>query len=102
MDIMWQNFVLIIGLVISFLCLLGGVITVWVNTNVKIAKIETTVNLEIAQMKMSIAAYIKSNSDSLHESFADNKEEHKQIGAEVKGILAIVHEINIAIAKQAK
>ena len=102
MDVLWQNFVLIIGLVISFLCLLGGVITVWVNTNVKIAKIETTVNLKIAAMEMSIASYIKTNTENLHESFSDNKEEHRIIGAEVKEIRSIVHEINIAIVKLAK
>ena len=68
MSDMVQNFVLIIGLIISFLCLLGGVITVWVNTNVKIAKIETTVNIKIAAMEMSIAGYIKSNTENLHES----------------------------------
>ncbi len=99
---MWQNFILIIGLVISFLCLLGGVITVWVNTNVKIAKIETMVNIKIAAMEMSIAAYIKTNSENLHESFADNKEEHRSISAEIKEIRAIVHDINLAIVKFSK
>ncbi|MCX6267041.1 MAG: hypothetical protein NTW16_06750 [Bacteroidetes bacterium] len=102
MSDMIQNFVLIIGLIISFLCLLGGVITVWVNTNVKIAKIETTVNIKIAAMEMSIAGYIKSNTENLHESFKENKEEHKTIGSEVKEIRAIVNEINISIAKFAK
>ena len=99
---MWQNFVLIVGLIISFLCLLGGVITVWVNTNVKIAKIETTVNIKIASMEMSIANYINSNSQNLHDSFADNKEEHRGIGQEVKEIREIVNQINVSIAKLTK
>lgn len=94
-----QDFVLIIGLVISFLCLLGGVITVWVNTNVKIAKIETMVNIKIAAMEMSIATYIKTNTENIHESFMDNKEEHKGISKEVKEITITVNEIKISIAK---
>jgi len=94
-----QDFVLIIGLVISFLCLLGGVITVWVNTNVKIAKIETLVNIKIAAMELAIATYIKSNTENIHESFAENKEEHKGISKEIKEITITVNEIRVSIAK---
>ena len=89
----------LIGVFIAAFALLGGLISVWVNTNVRIAKIETTVNIKIASMEMAIASYIKTNTENLHESFAENKEDHRAIGGEVKEIRAIVNQINISIAK---
>jgi hypothetical protein len=99
---MLQNIALVITLVISSLALLGGIITVWVNTNVKIARIDTTVTLKIAAIEMSIAAYIKSNSESLHSSFAENKEEHKNLILDVKEIRGMVTSIEKEIVKLTK
>jgi outer membrane murein-binding lipoprotein Lpp len=95
-------FVAIIAVVLSTLALLGGLVSVWVGTNVKIAKIETTVNLKIAALEMSIASYIKSNTDNMHCSFADNKEEHKSLMTDVKEIRASVNQIGLEIAKLSK
>ncbi len=99
---MFQNFVLIIGLIISAIALLGGLITVWVNTNVRIAKIETTVNLKIAAIEISMANYIKTNAESIHCSFSDNKEEHKNLMSDVKEIRGVVNSIEKEIIKLTK
>jgi hypothetical protein len=99
---MIQNIAIIVTLLVSVLALLGGIITVWVNTNVKIAKIETTVNLKIASIELAISNYIKSNSESIKCSFSDNKEEHKDLMKDVKEIRASVNEIGIQVAKLAK
>jgi hypothetical protein len=96
---MMQNFVLIVGLMISALALTGGLITVWVNTNVKIAKIETTLNLKVAAIELSIAGYIQSNTEIMRCNFADNRAEHQNLIADVKEVRELVHNINLHIAK---
>ncbi|MDP1624107.1 MAG: hypothetical protein Q8M08_17425 [Bacteroidales bacterium] len=99
---MIQNFVLIVGLIFSAIALLGGLVTVWVNTNVKIAKLETTVTLKIAAIEMSMAAYIKTNSENLCASFAANKEDHHQFSLDMKELRTSIHTIDLNIQSLAK
>ncbi|MCX6305530.1 MAG: hypothetical protein NT040_11230 [Bacteroidetes bacterium] len=95
--------------VFAMLLAIAGIVGVWVSVNVRIAKIETTVTLKIAAIEMSIATYIKSNSDNLrinaesvHCSFADNKEEHRAIANDVKEMRRTLGGISVEIAKLTK
>ena len=109
METMLHDLNLSIPEVFGVLLAIAGIVGVWVSVNVRIAKIETTVTLKIAAIEMSIANYIKSNSDAVksnainvHDSFIDNKEEHKLIAADVKAIGATVNQISIELARLTK
>ena len=86
----------------TILFALGGVVGVWVGTKVKIAKIETTVTLKFAALELQIASYIKMNSDNIHQSFADNKEEHRTLMKDVREMRGSLTDISIEIAKLSK
>jgi len=108
MEFLWHKYLFymsisetigIIAVIISVIVLFGGLVSVWVNTNVKIAKIETTVNLEVAAIKMQIATYINSNTATVQRSFDENKEEHRSIMNEVKEIRDSIGHVGSQIAK---
>ena len=54
---------LTISEVAGILAFIGGLFSVWVSTKVKIAKIETTMNLKIASIETKIAEYMQANSN---------------------------------------
>jgi len=66
--------------IISFLILAGGLVSVWINTQVAIARIDTKV--------MELELRIKDNSDNnqkdLNRLYLENREDHKELKQSVK------------------
>ena len=66
--------------IVSFLILAGGLVSVWINTQVAIARIDTKV--------MELELRIKDNSDNnqkdLNRLYLENREDHKELKQSVK------------------
>lgn len=84
---------------IAVMAFAGSIVTVWINTKVKIAKIETTVTLKMASLETKIAEYIQTNSKTIEEFVKDNKAEHREIAHDVRNIRQSINGIDLKIAK---
>ena len=90
---------LTISEVAGILAFIGGLFSVWVSTKVKIAKIETTMNLKIASIETKIAEYMQANSKAIENFLTDNKQEHRELMHDVKNIRQSINGISINIAE---
>lgn len=86
--------------IITVVIFIGSVIMVWANTKVKIARIETTMNLKITEIETKLDENKKSSNDSTEKFQKENKEEHGEILKDIKSIQRSINDINLKLAKQ--
>ncbi len=72
--------------ILSVLAAIGGVISVWIATSIKIAKLETMVQIKFAAIEAMVSGNMKENSDAIKEMIKNNREEHRDIMHDVKNI----------------
>ena len=83
----------------GIIVVLASFVSVWVNTKVKIARIETSTNIRIASIEVKIAEYIQRNSATMDKFVQDNKDEHREIMHDVKGIRSSIQSLDVKIAE---
>ena len=91
---------------LALLAILGSIVTVWVSTKVKIQKIETTMQLKLLELERKICEsndhhneWVLGMKELINQFLTDNKQEHKDIMHDVKGIRQSLGAINIRLAE---
>jgi len=91
---------------LALMAILGSIITVWVSTKVKIQKIETTMQLKILELERKILEsndhhneWVLGMKEMINQFLTDNKQEHKDIMHDVKGIRQSINAMSIKLAE---
>ena len=80
---------------ITIIIALGGVISVWVNTEIKLAKIEATIVL----MQSSIEINYQNNKERATIGFQQNREDHVQLSKDIEGIKESIKDLSVQLAR---
>ena len=81
---------------LTIIIALGGVISVWVNTEIKLAKIEATIVL----MQSSIEINYQSNKERYNIGFQENREDHLRLFGNIQEVQNSIKELSVQIAKR--
>ena len=66
--------------IVSFLILAGGLVSVLINTQVAIARIDT----KVMELELRIKDYSDNNQKDLNRLYLENREDHKELKQSVK------------------
>ncbi|MFZ4523498.1 MAG: hypothetical protein ACOYNC_17475 [Bacteroidales bacterium] len=91
---------------LALMAILGSIVTVWVSTKVRIQKIETTMQLKLLELERKICEsndhhneWVLGMKEMINQFLTDNKQEHKDIMHDVKGIRQSLNAMNIRLAE---
>jgi len=68
--------------IVSFLILAGGLVSVWINTQVAIARIDT----KVMELELRIKDNSENNQKDLNRLYLENREDHKELKQSIKEI----------------
>jgi len=84
-----EIFFVILGFIITLITMIGGLVTVWVNTKVKIA----TIDSKVLELEAKLDESMKSQKLELHKMYNENREDHQMLIAKNEVLIAHVAEI---------
>ena len=91
---------------LALIAILSSIVTVWVSTKVRIQKIETTMQLKLLELERKICEsndhhneWVLGMKEMINQFLTDNKQEHKDIMHDVKGIRQSLNAMNIRLAE---
>jgi hypothetical protein len=91
---------------LALMAILGSIVTVWVSTKVKIQKIETTMQLKVLELERKIHEsndhhneWVLGMKEMINQFLTDNRQEHKDIMHDVKGIRQSINAMNVRLAE---
>jgi|GEM_PF-4551301 len=91
MDI--ELFFVILGFIVTLIAMIGGLVTVWVNTKVKIA----TIDSKVLEIETRLDESMKSRKLELQKLYEENREDHQVIMAKNEVLIAHVAEIKVEL-----
>lgn len=84
-----EIFFVILGFIITLITMIGGLVTVWVNTKVKIA----TIDSKVLELEAKLDESMKSQKLELQKMYNENREDHQMLIAKNEVLIAHVAEI---------
>lgn len=96
---------------LTLMLFLGGIVTVWITANIKIAKLETSLKLGLESLRCEVDIKLKSIESKtigmtdfvgarVTEFVADNKDDHNEIKVHIETIKTQITALSVQLAKK--